>query len=572
MELQVLKRDSSPEAEGLSTACSTNGFQLSDTDRASERDYAEYSSEEEDEDSSSNESYSALSKAKPGTAHALERWQTMMGTCPGNRTHCVAVQTEIGKQDVDTNTDVDAERVLKELVSHREHLKDIYQQVLDKQTQAEKQLQVQIKQMKQLKDDELQKHKDTLKLITELTTKKEETKRRMEKERKEQVQKEHDLKGDLERQQSKTEQLMQQEEELETKIVSLLAEQTKERQEWEAELVALQSVQGEITRNMQEETERAVRAEVLSLESQRDLYMVSLEEAENEAEVTLSCLRVATPTLEWIQLKQLWEARMAGIQQIKKNLREQFESQIHRVKSGCSLSNLPSISEPDLPQPPSDTNLLLQKIALSPLQGAAPIIPSQPRDPFLLQSQILTAFQCQPSPPLPHIPNVFTGTAPVMPTAAAASSIDPPAQAPGTDKLGKILEKLQARFPQCHKAQLTSIMQDIKRTRGTLAGLTVEELCQLVAVRLMETPDAAIRVTLPPGNSRPPFHGSRGIPSSGSFTGKPAQYKMCLICQKLVQPLDLQPMSCTHITHRECIKSLPQTNQRNTCPFCPNQR
>ncbi|KAM4651840.1 RING finger protein 214 [Discoglossus pictus] len=559
------------EAIALHQPCSTNGI------RSCDQDAAEISGVK---DTAGGNCPDKMHHPDM-TVHLSSEERLDGGIQTGHLIRCIAVQTDFGKQDMETITDANTEQDLMELVSRREQLKDSYQEVLDKQTQAEKQLQVQIKQLKQKREEEMQRHKDTLRSIQELTVKKEETKKRMEKERKENSQREQDLGTDLEKLHSKSHQLKQQQEELESKIVTLLAEQTNEREEWDAELTSLKSVEDELTRSVLEETERAMMAEVLSLESQRDLFLISLEEAENEAEVTLSCLRVATPTLEWIQLKQRWDARMAGIQQMKQNLREQFESQIQRVKSGTNLSSLPSVSAPNLPPPPSDTNLLLQRIALSPLQG--PVLPMTPppREPLLLQAQIPVSFPCQPPPTVPHIPGLFPNTIPTMPQTSSALHIpgtsDLPAPA-GADKLGKILEKLHARFPHCHKAQLTGIMQQIKVTRGTLAGLTVEELCQLVATRLIETPDFGARVTLPQGNGRPQYPAPKGAPMHGSYSVKSTQgilpFKLCLICQKLVLPTDLQPMPCSHTMHRECIKMKfwAQTNQKNSCPFCPSHR
>ncbi|XP_053308222.1 RING finger protein 214 [Spea bombifrons] len=508
--------------------------------------------------------------------------------CPGSLSRCVAVQTECGKQDAETITDIDAEEVLKELISHREQLKDNYQVVLDRQIQAEKQLQVQLKQLKQKKEEEIQRHQDALKAIQDVAVKREETRKRTEKDKKEHCQKEQDLNSELEKMQSKSERLQQEREELEKKIVSLLAEQTKEKEEWESELASLKKQEDKITQSVQEENDRAVRAEVLSLESRRDLLLISLEDAENEADVTLSCLRVATPTLEWIQLKQKWEARLAGIQQIKANLREQFDSQIQQVRNGCKLTSLPSIMAPSLPPPPSDTNLMLQRIALSPLQMPHVAAPFQPSVPYTLpkQSQLPSALPCQPSPPLPHIPGPFSSATPAVPRAASTTPFqtttnDHSAVPPAADKLSKILEKLQARFPQCSKAQLTGVMQQIKMARGTLSGLTVEELCKLVANRLVETQDLATNVTLPPRNGRSGFHTPQGTASFGpsspsAYLGQPLQLsapcKLCLICQQIVHPTDLKPMSCNHVMHQKCISFWASTNQNASCPFCPRDK
>ncbi|XP_063799380.1 RING finger protein 214 isoform X2 [Pseudophryne corroboree] len=500
----------------------------------------------------------------------------------GHPTKCIAVQTDFGKHDAETITDEDTEQILKQLVECREQLKDSYQEVLDRQTQAEKQLQVQIKRLRQQKEEEIQKHKGHLKSIQDMTTKKEETRKRIEKERKEHSHKEQDLSTELGKLQSKSESLQQELKELEKEIEGLLDEQNIERQEWNADLTFLKKKESEVTQSVLEELERAKTAEVLSLESRRDLLFISLEEAEKEAQVTLSYLRVAPANLEWMQLKQRWEARLAGILQLKANLREQIDNHIKQVKNGIKLSNLPSILAPNLPPPPSDPNLMLQKIALAPLQMLSqqtPLAAAMPHKDFVPQGTLATAsFPHQFSPPLPFTSGTFPGPLPSAPRLHSTSHHQGNADVPGppsTDRSSKILETLQGRFPQCSKGHLTDILLQIKMKRGTLSGLTVEELCQLVATKIQEQASNPVnKVTQPIGHGRPQYQTTQRtssfLPSAhGAYSARP---QLCLRCQQIVQPLDLQPMSCNHVMHRECIKFWAIANQSNSCPYCPNQR
>ncbi|XP_068097000.1 RING finger protein 214 [Hyperolius riggenbachi] len=493
---------------------------------------------------------------------------------------CVSVQTEYRKQDAQTITD-DTEVALKQLISRREQLKDSYQEVLDRQTQAEKQLQVQIKQLKQKRDEELHKHKENLKSIQDLTSKKEETRKKVEKERKELAHKEQDLCTELAKLQSKSESIHKEHEELENKIEELLAEQAIERAEWDAELTTLKRKDSEVMQNALKELDQAKNAEVLALESRRDFLLISLEEAEKEAEVTLSYLRVAPSHTEWMQLKQRWESRLAGIQRMKTNIQEQFDEQIKKVKSGTKLSSLPSILAPDLPPPPSDPTLMLQRIALGPLQGGSLASCVQPRDSVPQQLMNSTSFPHQRPPPAALLPGNLASTGQAvsrLPSAAQPQALPSAPAPPNTDKLNKILEKLQARFPQCNKEQLTGILHQIKGKRGTLSGLTVDELCHLVATQLQEQflkepPNAALKLTQPIGHGRHQYQSTRISPFLPSakvlHTGRP---QPCLMCQKIVQPHELQSMPCSHIMHQDCIKVWALTNKNNSCPFCPNQR
>ncbi|XP_056398763.1 RING finger protein 214 [Hyla sarda] len=493
------------------------------------------------------------------------------GSPDGLLTKCIAVQTERDQKDAETITEKDTEKLLKLLVGRRELLKDSYQEVLDRQIQAEKQIQVQIKQLKLQNEEETLKHKGYLKNIQDLRIKKEEARKKIEKERREHAQKEQDLGAELVKLQSKNESLQKEHNEAEQKITDLLAEQATERKEWDTELTVLRKKDSEINQIAVEQIEYAKRAEVMSLESRRDLLLISLEEAEKEAEVTLSYLRVAPPNLEWIQLKQRWDARLSGIQQMKSNLQEQFEKQIRQVNNGTRLSSLPSIMAPNLTPPPSDPSLMLQKIAFAPLQSMAATDAG-------LQGKASLPFQ---RPPLmPFNPLSFLGNV-ASPSSLPSTAQNPAANSdvpgpPGTDKLSKILEKLQARFPLYTKGHLTNILQKIKMKRGTLSGLTVEALCQLVETHVEqdEVKESANPVTKPIGHGRlqyPPAQRTSTFLSSayGGYAGRP---QVCFICQKIVQPHDRQPTSCNHALHRECAKPWSLTSHDSTCPFCPSQR
>ncbi|KAG9482500.1 hypothetical protein GDO78_011270 [Eleutherodactylus coqui] len=468
----------------------------------------------------------------------------------------VAVQTECEKQDAETLTDKDTEKLLKLLVGRRELLKDTYQEVLDRQIQAEKQLQVQIKQLRQQNEEETQRHKVYIKNIQDLTIKKEEARKKIEKERREPSQKEQDLGAELLKLQSKNESLQKEHNEMEKKITDLLAEQMAERKEWDAELTALRKKDSQVNQSAIEQMETVKRAEVMSLESRRDLLLISLEEAEKEAEVTLSYLRVAPSNSEWIQLKQRWDARLAGIHQMKTNLQEQFETQIKQVKNGTKLSNLPSIMTPNLTPPPSDMSSQ-----------------SMPSTDIGLHGK--SSLPHQHSHSVPFTPS-FPGNVASAPNLLGASQNSGTSEVPGTDKLSKILEKLQARFPQYNKGHLTNILQQIKMRRGTLSGLTVEALCQLVETHIEQhqLKESAIPAAKPIGHGRPQYPAAQRTttflpPAYGGYSGRP---QVCFMCQTIVQPLDRQPMSCNHVIHRECAKSWSSTNHDGACLFCPSQR
>uniref|UniRef100_A0A8B9IMY5 Ring finger protein 214 n=1 Tax=Anser cygnoides TaxID=8845 RepID=A0A8B9IMY5_ANSCY len=461
--------------------------------------------------------------------------------------------TDFKTADVDASTDQDIEKNLDKMMSERALLKERYQEVLDKQRQVENQLQVQLKQLQQRREEEMKNHQEILKAIQDVTIKREETKKKMEKEKKEFLQKEQDLKAEIEK----------------------LCEKGR-RQLWEMELDKLKNQHNEINRNILEETERAWKAEILSLESRKELLVLKLEEAEKEAELHLTYLKSAPPTLETMRPKQEWEMRLNRIRMTKESVRDQFNDHIQMVRNGTKLSSLPQIPTPTLPPPPSETDFMLTAFQPNPSLtprlpfpiGPVPVPMVMPSaDPRALSFPLLNPAISRPNQPSPPLPASQGRNSPVVasligthsPHMTPAASIPPPPGLGGVkvtpefhrpqpaDKLEKLLEKLLTRFPQCNKAQLTNILQQIKTARRTMAGLTMEELNQLVAAKLAEQQERA---------------------AAGAQT--PAACKLCLMCQKLVQPSDLHPMACSHVLHKECIKFWAQTNTNDTCPFCPS--
>ncbi|XP_044894290.1 RING finger protein 214 isoform X3 [Felis catus] len=494
--------------------------------------------------------------------------------------------TDFKTADSEVNTDQDIEKNLDKMMTERTLLKERYQEVLDKQRQVENQLQVQLKQLQQRREEEMKNHQEILKAIQDVTIKREETKKKIEKEKKEFLQKEQDLKAEIEK----------------------LCEKGR-REVWEMELDRLKNQDGEINRNIMEETERAWKAEILSLESRKELLVLKLEEAEKEAELHLTYLKSTPPTLETVRSKQEWETRLNGVRMMKKNVRDQFNSHIQLVRNGAKLSSLPQIPTPTLPPPPSETDFMLQ--VFQPNPSLAPRMPFSigqvtvpmvmpSADPRSLSFPILNPALSQPSQPSPPLPGSHGRNSPGLgslvgphgPHMPPAASIPPPPGLGGVkastetprpqpvDKLEKILEKLLTRFPQCNKAQMTNILQQIKTARTTMAGLTMEELIQLVAARLAEhervaastQPLGRIRALFPAPLtqiSTPMFLPSAQVSYPGRSSHAPAACKLCLMCQKLVQPNELHPMACSHVLHKECIKFWAQTNTNDTCPFCP---
>ncbi|XP_044525396.1 LOW QUALITY PROTEIN: RING finger protein 214-like [Gracilinanus agilis] len=495
----------------------------------------------------------------------------------------IAVPTDFKTADLEVNTNQDIEKNLDKMMTERTFLKERYQKLLDKHKQVANELKVQLKHLRQRREEEIKSHQETLKAIQYITITAQEIKKKIEKEKKKFLQKDQDLKAEIEK----------------------LCEK-KKREQWQMELDKLKSQYGEIYMDVTEETKRARKAEILSLEGLKELLVLNLEEAEKEAKLHLTYIKSTPPTMETIRSKQEWETRLNGVQMMKENVRDQYNNHIQLVRNGAKLSSLPQIPTPTLPPPPSNTYFMLQvspRIPFSIGQLTMPMVmPSA--DPSALSFPMLNPAISRPNQPSPTLsvthgrnnPGLPSLVGPHGPHVSSAASLPPPSGLGGVkapteshrpqpvDKLEKILEKLLARFPQCNKAQLINILQQIKTARTTLAGLTMEALIQLVDARLAEQehlaasaqPHVQIRAPLFPAPMAQ-INTSKFLPSvQVSYPGRPSHApstcKPCLMCQELVQPSELHPMACTHVLHKECIKLWVQTNTNNICPFCPTPK
>uniref|UniRef100_H3BFY1 Ring finger protein 214 n=1 Tax=Latimeria chalumnae TaxID=7897 RepID=H3BFY1_LATCH len=517
-------------------------------------------------------------------------------------------QTDFKTVETEVNTDQDIEKYMEEVMSERKVLKECYQEVLDKQRQVENQLQVQLKHLKQRKEEETKSYQENIKQLSELMGRKEDVKKKLEKEKKEFLQKEQDLQSEIEK----------------------LQENSK-REVWELEISELKLRQSKLNKTILGETERAVKAEVAALENRRDITIMKLDDAAKEAEQKLQQLRLLPARAEVLHQRNKWETRLADIKAKRDNIGNQFNSHLQLVQNGAKLSSLPQIAVPSLHPAPAEYEWdawLLQRALAWRTRLFFSVAQRIPLPQLMIPSSVsMPAFHLPPFPltgasvsmatqfPLPPPPAFQGRTTPVSAAPVGSSSVPmvpapippPPGlsfQAPleaqslqphakSGDKLEKLLEKLLIKFPQCTRSQLTHILQQIKTSRGTMAGLLMEELAQQVALRLADQQaqmSAGVHVqplghVWPPGFPAhvPQMNPPSSLPpgrtaAQASYTGKPSMYKtqssrkLCLMCQEIVQLNDVHPMACSHTVHKECIKFWAQSNKNSSCPFCPTQR
>ncbi|XP_067827032.1 RING finger protein 214-like [Heptranchias perlo] len=512
-----------------------------------------------------------------------------------------AVQTDCVTVDAGVSTDQDVERYMNEVTGEREVLKDRYQEVLDRQTQMENQLQVKIRRLQQRQEEEENIYQENVKQIQEMKVKLEELKKKSEKEKKEFVQKEQELKNEVERLYENGKRLMREQEEKGKLVAILISDQSEKKEKFNEDLAKLKVQHNELHKNILEETERALKAEVQSLESKREIAVMMLDQAANEAEVQICNLSSVAGNSN---LAREWQGRLNDIQVQMENIKNQYKGHIQMVKNGAKLNSLPRIQSPTLPPAPAEPDLLLQRmwqvpppafptsntpISMVPF-GATPLFP--PPASFFPSSSVSVP-PSAPFLPVAFYPRNLPTAAGFPPGLGANSEFEchgaaPPASKPAA-KLEKLLEKLEAKFPNCSRAQLTHILQQIKTSRGTIAGLSVDELMHQMAERLSETeqprPLGPLTVSttmpgyFPPAASQTSPHLSLPKGRSGAQASHPdrpalvlGSPRLCLMCQEVVRVSEVHPMACTHIVHKECIKFWAQTNKNSSCPFCPAPR
>ncbi|XP_026884427.2 RING finger protein 214 isoform X1 [Electrophorus electricus] len=170
-----------------------------------------------------------------------------------------------------------------------------------------------------------------------------------------------------------------------------------------------------------------------------------------------------------------------------------------------------------------------------------------------------------------------------------SSSTSVPSNPPPAGKLDQLLERLGMLFPECTRNQLTGVLQQIKSERGTMAGLSIDDLTQQVAQRLVQgerpapgpigprsgsrdLPGPPGPVQRPPGQPLPPVHPHVQVfQPRTSQQMAPSVCKLCLMCQNHVEAGTQYITNCPHTLHKECISVWLQSSKNNPCPFCPSK-
>ncbi|XP_037536064.1 RING finger protein 214 [Nematolebias whitei] len=522
-----------------------------------------------------------------------------------------AVQTD-GTTESAANTQPDWEDQVAAMLEHGSKLSEEYNRLVKKQEEEEvakaKHKQELQKMMKEalLQQKIQQEKRDSLGVKLQLNNPKAA--------RKNFLSKKQEMTSEKNRAEEERNRLLRELEDSDKKLTTLSEEQREEQRRWEEELEELRREMERVRKEAQEAQLQALRDEISAVEKQRDVAMSHIEAWLREVSQYLNALRVDFPQ-QYHTDRAKWEKNEGLVQKNKAELQKRFQEVLQQLRQGRELESLPRINVPALPQVPmADLRFRQVMQSLAPPPGFAhaahqPFPPQRhphsygphfrppppqyhapfhhPPPPFFMpppaqhnhapprfQPGHLAQHQFPPltGPPMKVTPPPSLSPSPSPPvqrTHPAVPSPPPPAatSAPA-DKLEKVLERLGSRFPQCNKAQLRVLLQQVKSSRGTLAGMSMDDVIEQVGFRLAQSERSAPG---PIGRPAPSGLIQRPAPPLQRATPPPAAgvRKLCLMCQNHVDPESRHPLSCSHTIHRNCIQMWLQSSKNNSCPFCP---
>ncbi|XP_034027231.1 RING finger protein 214 [Thalassophryne amazonica] len=513
-----------------------------------------------------------------------------------------SVQTDSWTAESSTNTEPDWEAQVAAMLEYSTGLEERYEKLRKQQDEQETERQQLKQELQKKKDEATRQHQVLMEKLQSLRVKLQLNNSKAT--RKTFLSKRQELISEKSRIEEDNVRLGKELEESEKKLTLLIDEQSEEQRQWQEELEELRQEMERVRKEAQEAELVALQDEVAAVEKQRAVAMARIEAWLQELGLFLNTLRTEFP--QRYQNERLkWEKKQDLVRKNQAELQSHFQEMLQQLQQGHTFESLSRISMPVLPQlPMADLRITQIVQSVAPPQFQPPPInwpiapqrhphhfhyqPPPPRPPQYRQRYHQPPPQHHFQPPLqfkphfrppvraipPYSVNVPTpiqamypvAPSPPLPPTPAASD---PASA---GKLDKLLEKLGARFPQCNRAQLTSLLQQVKTSRGTLAGMSMEEVVEQVGFKLAQNERSA---PAPVSRAAPlgPIQRPMPLPHRASAAAGQSQLagprKLCLMCQNHVDPESRHPLTCSHTIHKDCIRVWLQSSKNNSCPFCP---
>ncbi|KPP76397.1 hypothetical protein Z043_104261 [Scleropages formosus] len=342
------------------------------------------------------------------------------------------------------------------------------------------------------------------------------------------------------------------------------------------EIADLHKEMNRLQKGYEEASQAALKDEISAVEMQREASISQVEEWLASAQRYLDMLRRSDASHQNMQRRLEWEKKVAAARSSLGNLQRSFNEQLQFLRQGEQLDSLVPVTLPSLPHIPSLEFQMGFPASFAPMHMPPVFIPSpaivlQPHFPSAATNSSHARSNSKSGTPahqpvastVPHttlLNKLNTPSRPLSP--AKPAPVAQPASAPADTAqpaglLDKLLEKLGARFPHCSRNQLMSALQQIKSARGTMAGLSIEDLTQQVAQRLAQTEKPALGPIGPLQHAQRPARPTQGSAAAHVFDIRTSQNvtsnsrKLCLMCQNQVEAGTQHSMSCSHIVHKE---------------------
>ncbi|XP_024260933.1 RING finger protein 214 isoform X3 [Oncorhynchus tshawytscha] len=459
------------------------------------------------------------------------------------------VQTDAWTADKDVNTDLDWESLMRSVDEYSTHLAMQYEELMKHQEEDEADHGSQVDSLVQKKDEGVHQQQALLDKIESLHVKLQLNCCKTT--RKNFAVKKQELSMEKSKMEEERNRLSQELEETTRKLALLIEEQNQEKLMWERELADLNTEMERLQEESEETTQRALQEEIAALEMQRDVTMSEVDDWLKEADQYINTLGLDSSQQQHMHHRLEWENNVAVVHSSLAGLQNQFKDYLHLLQQGQPMESLPGITLPPLPQVPM----------MGPPKAMGMTFTSQQhhRAAFTAPARVTPPPAPSSTPPAsalaqhPAAPPVSQSTT-TMTSAQSLPSNNPPT----AGKLDNLLKRLGDRFPQCNRTQLMSVLQQIKNSRGTMAGMSIDDVIKQVAQRLAQNEKPA------PGPIRPPS-ADRGVPGYPDPIQRPPGP-----IQRPTHPPQKPAVTQVFQTRPpQCISVWLQSSKYNACPFCP---